>query len=636
MSGIKETYTKQCLTDMHGGAFNNTNNKMIQDLITDFNMDKKDITNFSGILKKAHSLNYNFEDLLKDLERFPEDKKIIFNKLLNLVVQKVGKDIKAIKDYTINKIYKKFSGKPTKKQKIKVSSTQNKRSKNNKSLKIKSSENISQDDACKVLDAFYNNNVLQIDHCKNIRDLIKWEVTTIGNSFWYILSNKELLSSTYEFITKNFNFILNDKSSYLPSRSPEHKSIRYSKTPYFELEDLVLLLRTAKSSKLYLKNSTNNRGNDNNNNNNNNNNMTVEQIYTLEDLINWQDRGLTKLFPYLSKEYIKSQYGSESGHLTEEIIDNIMNDQDDDHQRVFKVNKDGKVYYGAYQGLEEKMKYTELIPINLDECPYAIHLTKPKSLAFKILNKIETGKEKSDSDIGSLLTLGRYIHALGYAEIKNNRSKMTLNKSKWIYTDRLYNRFGDRYGIGVDLKKLAKHYGDEYLRNPTDFMGINQVNTIIFKKNVPNNCLLGVRHDGKITDTNFKQRCQKLFIKSSISKTKGETKKCQECGGHVVKKKGKKYTCLTKVKNMNQNNFKNYEIQPLHIYDIFDITPLLNRPLQLNNNDNNNNDHLSDRCKGLFIKRSLSKKRGDTRKCQECGGYVVKTKRNRYKCLKKT
>jgi len=259
------------------------------------------------------------------------------------------------------------------------------------------------------------------------------------------------------------------------SRGP----LRYRKTEHRFLEDLVLLLRVAGEMKLDPAQPPGGK---------------AKQIYSAAELQYWQvnllNRDLPKRFDHLEPAALHQVFPETDGLITDDMLRKIMAYQADDHDRLLAVRRDGVWWYGAHQGLHEEMVYTELAPCP-SEMTIAMHLTKvPTARALlsntPVQNNKTRRKQRTDPgfDIipGHLVPLGRYIHAFGWFHLDGD--DLTAIDARWPMRARLFKRFRDRAGIGVDMTALRKHYKAAGVKW-TDVCGINAIGTVIFLRTVP-------------------------------------------------------------------------------------------------------------------------------------------------------
>jgi hypothetical protein len=316
------------------------------------------------------------------------------------------------------------------------------------------------------------------DNNRTIEELLTWELNNIGNSFWYLLKNKNihysiknLILIKYPFINKPTSMVYGLKKGKFFDAPREF--IRYSKTGIGVLEDLVFILRHGS-----------------------NYGLNDRQTHSIQELVEWQQQN-TESFkvPHIMKDHLCVNYpeSTNDGLITDKFMDMIMSLQKPDHQRILKkeITDDTGVYYvyGAYQGLIEEVKYTELHECSLD-MKYSIHLTHPDT--FKLIMSHETVEIKRRDKVyrpkpGHLDLLGRYIHAFGWAE--PNADNFSLIGKIWDdVKERLFNRFRGRIGIAIDMLKLYNHYKD--ICKWSEVCGINEINTVIFLKPVPPQALI--------------------------------------------------------------------------------------------------------------------------------------------------
>eukprot|EP00658_Telonema_sp_P-2_P034000 TRINITY_DN24860_c0_g1_i1.p1 TRINITY_DN24860_c0_g1~~TRINITY_DN24860_c0_g1_i1.p1 ORF type:complete len:335 (-),score=53.86 TRINITY_DN24860_c0_g1_i1:180-1184(-) len=74
-------------------------------------------------------------------------------------------------------------------------------------------------------------------------ELLRWELTHLGNSLWYLLHNSDFHKGLRQVLLEKFPFIWDLTASAVPWGSQEPGPVRYSKTDDPVLEDLVYVLR---------------------------------------------------------------------------------------------------------------------------------------------------------------------------------------------------------------------------------------------------------------------------------------------------------------------------------------------------------------------------------------------------------
>jgi hypothetical protein len=311
----------------------------------------------------------------------------------------------------------------------------------------------------------------------NINDLLNWEIINICPNIGENIEIEESCEKKLEFHQEpTIEYILNDENIHdivkivLKNKfnnvfiKLKSRVNRYKKTDVPELEDLVLLLRVACDYELCTPDYN-------------------KQSFSLDKLRKWQDelsgKPYKQIFKHLSIEYLKQKYPSYDGKFSHELLNEIIKKQKADHLRIFKT-KDN--LYGAYQGLNESLIYTELKEYDFTTNGlYTIHLTKPDIAKIILSGKGDKG--------ASLVLLGRYIHGLVNIEYtRGSGCPFTLDDS-WNFKLRLYKRFVDRVGIVIDMKKLYVFYKELGIEWKS-VCGVNLLGTIIFLKKVPPHVLI--------------------------------------------------------------------------------------------------------------------------------------------------
>jgi hypothetical protein len=255
--------------------------------------------------------------------------------------------------------------------------------------------------------------------------------------------------------------------------------LRYRKTEHRFLEDLVLALRVA--GELALDPDQPEGG-------------QAKQTYSAAELTRWQttrlNRDQPKRFDHLEPAALREDFPGSDGLLTDALLRRIMAYQEPDHDRIFAVLRDGEWRYGAHQGLHEGMRYTELAPCP-PELSVAMHLTKvPTARALLAGEPTENFKTRyklrQDPDFlitpGHLVPLGRYIHAFGWFHLDGG--VLTAVDARWPLRARLFKRFRDRVGFGIDMAALKAHYAAQGVAWSA-VCGINAIGTVIFLMPVP-------------------------------------------------------------------------------------------------------------------------------------------------------
>jgi hypothetical protein len=341
--------------------------------------------------------------------------------------------------------------------------------------------------------SYLNDQIIYLNNNKlTIQDLLLWELNNVGNSFGYLLHKRDIHFSIKNLILIKYPFIedITSKKIVCEDKTMQNKQyIRYTKTDIKELEDLVLILRIAGDWDL---------GN--------------KQTYSADELRNWQtmiDSGdgdsykILEKFRYLSSTELVNAYPTTDGLIDEELLELIMANQKDDHQRIFAVERESGKEYGAYQGLHEQMIYSEL-----RECPmemtYSAHFTQPvianKILAGKVIELKGQMLNRRRGGLplpGWVALMGRYIHGFGWVEPidgEDVNSGFTVMEEYWPYKKRLFNRFRGRVGIGVNMEILRNHYAEAGIEW-ADVCGINGINTIIYLKDIPPHALIAKDRD---------------------------------------------------------------------------------------------------------------------------------------------
>jgi len=351
--------------------------------------------------------------------------------------------------------------------------------------------NIERKELLDIIDNFINyfkSQILYLNQDRTNEELLKWEINNIGNSFWYIFNVKEIHSSIKNLLDMKYPFL---RKSVFPTLTPPFCNIffslkknvnkgpiRYSKTPHPELEDMVLLFRTA-LGKVKSKCTTTEK---------------YLQLYSAKDIVEWQenefkDKSNKSTFPYLKKSVLTKIYPSSDGILNDDLITLILKKQTYDHQRIFKMETDNGIKYGAYQGLSENMIYQNLKEVPND-MKFSIHLGKRNILESILSKKSLPGNNFNQTPLtGHLDLLGRYIHAFGYVE-KNMNGGFRLIPKFWNpFKNRLYCRFKTRVGVVIDMEKLKSLYDKKNIAW-NKVCGINDIGTIIFFKPVPPEALI--------------------------------------------------------------------------------------------------------------------------------------------------
>ena len=256
--------------------------------------------------------------------------------------------------------------------------------------------------------------------------------------------------------------------------------LRYRKTEHRFLEDLVLVLRVAGELKLDPDQQPGGK---------------AKQVYSAAELARWQQTrlnqdGQPKRFDNLTAASLRAVFPQTDGVITDDLMRQIMAFQAEDHQRIFSVHRDGALRYGAHQGLHEEMAYTELTPCP-PEMTIAMHLTKvPTARALLSSTPTENNKTRRKQRVspgfvptpGHLVPLGRYIHAFGWFALDGD--DLTAIDLHWPLRARLFKRFRDRVGIGIDMAALRAHYEAQGVAW-ADVCGLNAIGTVIFLQPVP-------------------------------------------------------------------------------------------------------------------------------------------------------
>ncbi|MCB9751707.1 MAG: hypothetical protein H6713_17170 [Myxococcales bacterium] len=271
------------------------------------------------------------------------------------------------------------------------------------------------------------------------------------------------------------------------SRKKPRGPLRYRKTEHRFLEDLVLVLRVAGELELDLAQAPGGK---------------ARQVYSAAELRAWQRARLNhedqpKRFDHLEPARLREVFPETDGEFSDALLERIMAYQAPDHQRIFRVQRDDGVWrYGAHQGLHEHMRYTELA-----ECPpeltVAMHLTKPptaKALlaGVAIENNKTRRRQRDDPDFvtpaGTIVGLGRYIHAFAWFALDERGSLHAIDE-RWPMRARLFRRFRDRVGLGVDMPRLRAHYEDQGVAWPA-VCGLNAIGTVVFFRPIPPEALI--------------------------------------------------------------------------------------------------------------------------------------------------
>ena len=120
-----------------------------------------------------------------------------------------------------------------------------------------------------------------------------------------------------------------------------------------------------------------------------------------------------------------------------------------------------------------------------------MHLTKvPTARALLAGVPVEHGKTRRKQRMdpgfeitpGHLVPLGRYIHAFGWFHMEGD--DLTAMDAHWPMRERLFKRFRDRVGIGIDMAMLRQHYDAQGV-DWADVCGLNAIGTVIFLRPVP-------------------------------------------------------------------------------------------------------------------------------------------------------
>lgn len=423
--------------------------------------------------------------ILKEINGLPDSEAI--KKAINDKFRRNSK--KPVKK---NKKHKKLSEKP---KKIFYKLLNHKLSKNNIiNLFINSTirRNIECNELLDITNKFlkyFNHQIAYLNQDRTNEELLKWEINNIGNSFWYIFNVKEIHSSIKNLLNIKYPFL---RESVYPTLTPpfcndcfnikknfnSRVANRYSKTPYPELEDLVLLLRTA-LGKVEKKNRTNEK---------------YDQLYSAKDIAEWQKNEFKRdskksKFPYLKKSVLTDTYPSTNGILNDDLITLILKKQTYDHQRIFKMEEKDVIKYGAYQGLVQNMIYQNLEEVP-DNMKFAIHLSERSIIESILSNKPLPGNNFNKKPLtGHLDLLGRYIHAFGWVERNMNGGFRLIPKFWNPYKNRLYCRFRKRVGVVIDMRKLKFIYETREIEW-NQVCGINKIGTVIFLKPVPPEALI--------------------------------------------------------------------------------------------------------------------------------------------------
>ncbi len=271
------------------------------------------------------------------------------------------------------------------------------------------------------------------------------------------------------------------------ARKKPRGPLRYRKTEHRFLEDLVLALRVAGELGLDPDQGPG---------------ETAKQVYSAAELRRWQLTLLNreaqpKRFDYLDPARLQEVFPGTDGEFSDELMTRVMAYQAPDHQRVFRVQREDGVWrYGAHQGLHELMRYTELAACP-PELTIAMHLTKhPTARALLAGVPAENNKTRRrrrvDPDFeppaGTIVPLGRYIHAFAWFALDEEGSLHAIDE-RWPMRARLFKRFRDRAGLGIDMPALRRHYEAQGVPW-AEVCGLNQIGTVIFFRPIPPEVLI--------------------------------------------------------------------------------------------------------------------------------------------------
>ena len=333
---------------------------------------------------------------------------------------------------------------------------------------------------------YYLEQLNYLSYPRSNKEMLSWELNNIGNSFWYIFYVDSIHDSIKNLIDIKYPFI---KRTIYPTKTPpfcvkqfsikknfKKGAIRYSKTPHPELEDLVMLFRTGLNQ---INNSTP-KG-------------YLKQIYNIYEILEWQTNEFSdeskssdtkSSFPYLNPSNLMELYPETDGILNDRLMTILIEKQEYDHKRIFRINTDSGPSYGAYQGLPEEVRYEKLRPVS-EDMMFSIHLTKRDILNNILAGKELSGNTKNPSPLtGHLDLMGRYIHAFGWVE-GNIYGGYRLIPDIWEpFKNRLYCRFKDRVGVVINMSILRDFYLEKGIEWES-VCGINDINTVIFLKPVP-------------------------------------------------------------------------------------------------------------------------------------------------------
>ncbi len=302
-------------------------------------------------------------------------------------------------------------------------------------------------------------------------DLVKWELTNISLG----IGNKDNIDIKHNII----NYILEEPTINKMSKlilQIKYQSIyrvntrknRYNKTNDGILEDLVLLFRIAYDAELWhIKTLRMADYKD----------KKADQLYSLEDLILWQK--------YIYKENKKPEIKSKFPYLKPELfnfdtdsLNSIINKQKKDHIRIFKTDDN---LYGAYQGLQNKILYSYMMPYNFYIYgKYTLHTTE-----INIANSILSGSSEKGP---SIEPSERYTHGFTNISYNTDTESFMLNNN-WKFKLRLMARFFTRFGLVIDMEKLFDFYKTINI-DWFNVCSVNDIGTIIFYQRIPPHAII--------------------------------------------------------------------------------------------------------------------------------------------------
>ena len=158
-------------------------------------------------------------------------------------------------------------------------------------------------------------------------------------------------------------------------------------------------------------------------------------------------------------------------------------------------------YYYAIQGIYGTVEFDRRVVTYLNDVKsaphYGVHFTR-KEIANNIWNKLPTTNSRSKGNpipIGEIVIFNRIIHGLSCVDYENGN--FVIEKSMAKIRDRMVHGIGvmerPKYesGLVIDIHKLIETL-------PKDSIMINEIGTLLIKKNVPRECIIDILKDDKL------------------------------------------------------------------------------------------------------------------------------------------